>query len=729
MTLATQLTLLVIMGVEYFGIRVPVLRQTISFIYLAFIPGMLIMWVLKLWQLSVVEFIVYSVGLSLSFIMLTGALMNSFYPLIGIMQPISEIPLVATISIIVFLLSFLCYSHNRDCSIAFHINLKLNPSTLSLMLLPISSILGTYLFNFHNNNILLLSIIVFISVIPILIAFNRISEEQYPLVIWVVSISLLFYCSLLTMYIRGSDIGLAHILSNMVITRGCWDPTIPNNNNAMLSLVMMPSIFSILCKVDYIWFVKALYPLLLSFLPVGLYQLYHQQTSKKIAFFSTFLFVSMYIFFDWLSLVMKQGLASIFIMLSMLTIINHKINGMKKSLLIVVFIFSLIVSHYGSSYIFMFFLVSALCLAIVDKKLGFLRRHYTEVSPSTISFTLFSLFLVLSLGWGMYVSGSTSFNSLVRVGVNIVNSITELFDPQYSFTAQILLQDWPISVQILKYLYVTTILFIMIGILSLFFRRHKFHYDYITISVASFIVFLAVLIPRTTTAITTDRVYEIVMIILSPFCTMGGIEITEWLGRNYGRLVRSSRTQASMSSLRVFSIFLTVFLLANSGWISEVIIKDSFFPSIYISKERIISSRDIPGKIYVYDRYPLDTDVFCAQWLLTYMESTATIYTDKSRDMTKNPFPYIAFIRTGTDFPYISSIRARPTYPQISNILSEVRSDQKGYIYLRSLNIREAIIVTSTYPTTLWIDIDNISHVLEVRDKIYSNEGSEIYYR
>ena len=119
--LALQLAVLGAIGLDYIGLQIPILRQAICFIYLSFIPGTLILRILKLNKLSAIETILYSVGLSLSLLMFTGALINALYPLIGISRPISEIPLVVTISILVLFLCFVCYMRDKDYSTSFPI--------------------------------------------------------------------------------------------------------------------------------------------------------------------------------------------------------------------------------------------------------------------------------------------------------------------------------------------------------------------------------------------------------------------------------------------------------------------------------------------------------------------------------------------------------------------------------------------------------------------------------
>ena len=709
-----QLAFLGLVGLEKLGLEIPILRQAVGFIYLTFVPGFLIFKILQINNRNIIESLLYSVGLSLSFLMFTGALINFLYPLIGISKPISEISLIITISVIVLLLCFICYLRDKGYSTTFSINKKqlFSPFVLSLSLLPFLAVFGTYLLNFYDNNILLLILLAIISAIPIFVESNRISERIYPFAVWSISISLLFYNSLISMYIRGGDVELAHHLSNSVITNGLWDSTIPSNMNAMLSIVMLPPIFVDVCNIDFIWFVKIIYALLLSFLPVGLYQLYKKQTNEKIAFFSCFFFVSMYLFFVWLSMSIKQGFAEFFLSLLVLLMIDKDMSNTKQLLLSIVFMFSLIVSHYAISYIFMFSVIFALCFILLDKK--FMKRYNDE---SIISPTFVSLYIVFAIGWYMYISSSWTFNTIVGLGNNIVSSIAEFLNPEYSFTAHILGTKWTLSIQIMKYLYLIASFFIAIGILVLLLDRHfykenkfKFHYDYAVLSISFFVMLLGTFVPATTIAISTDRVYQITSVLLAPFCVIGSIEFCKSFEKVYSKLFHIT----DKHSLKVISIFLMIFLLFNSGWASEVIIKDSFLPDIYISKERIIRDGDPAGKLYLYDKYTFDCDVFSAQWLLKNMESDTIIYTDKDHGVSS--FPYIAEVQTGIT-PY-------------TRILSNTHIKQlKGYIYLRHLNIKEGIIEISVYPTIKWDYTSKLYPILNASNKIYTNGGSEIYHR
>ena len=86
-TLAIQLAAFGIIGINELGVKLFSLRQIILFIYLIFVPGILIIGTFKLLnKLSITEIVLYSVGLSNSFLMIVGAIINNIYPIFGIFR-------------------------------------------------------------------------------------------------------------------------------------------------------------------------------------------------------------------------------------------------------------------------------------------------------------------------------------------------------------------------------------------------------------------------------------------------------------------------------------------------------------------------------------------------------------------------------------------------------------------------------------------------------------------
>jgi uncharacterized membrane protein len=277
LVLAIQLALLGLVGLTALGFDVPFLTQVVGFIYLAFIPGLLILRILRLHGLGTIETLLYSVGLSIASVMFLGFFMNMLYPLIGIFRPISTLPLIITLTVAVAILCLVAYiqesrktmAHSQHHSMSW--SEILSPPTLFLLLLPLLSILGAYyLANFHQNNILLLILIGLIALVPALVAFNKfIPQRLYSLAVVMIAIALLFHNSLISMYlVEWGDIVWEYYFQNVVLANSLWDHTLPANFNATLSITMVAPIYSLILNMDSVWVFKIVYPLLFSLVPL-----------------------------------------------------------------------------------------------------------------------------------------------------------------------------------------------------------------------------------------------------------------------------------------------------------------------------------------------------------------------------------------------------------------------------------------------------------------------------
>ena len=96
--------------------QIPILRQGFVFIFLTFISGFILLRIFRIHNLSNTESLLYSVGLSLAFLMFIGFSANMIYPMLGISKPFSIVSLMLTINTSLLLLCFLCYLSDKNFS-------------------------------------------------------------------------------------------------------------------------------------------------------------------------------------------------------------------------------------------------------------------------------------------------------------------------------------------------------------------------------------------------------------------------------------------------------------------------------------------------------------------------------------------------------------------------------------------------------------------------------------
>jgi uncharacterized membrane protein len=641
--------------------------------------------------------------------MFTGALINFLYPLIGISKPISEIPLLTTITAIILFLCLIYYLRNKSNSHSFNIDIEeiFSPLSLLLLLFPFLAILGVHLLNVHGNNMILLIQLAIISLIPILVAFDKFPKEVYPVAIWVIALSLLLQNSLPSMYVRLTDNFFEYSVANLVMKNGLWDPTIASPLNAMLGVTILLPIFSEICEMSLTWVFKIIVPLLFSFVPLGLYHVFRKQTTVKIAFLSCFFFVSIFQFFTWAGLTQKQMTSGLFLVLFLLLITNEDMNRVSKSALLIFFALSLAVSHHGTSYIFMACLIAVLGIAPLLRRI---HKNQDDKATRTVTPSFIALYISFAIAWYMYMTEGSAFDGMVHIGHHLINSILMWYIlPEHSYAYGMLFGELSMSLRILKILSLISVIFIAIGILSLFYKRtFEFKNEYEAFSIAFIGVGASVFVGAMSRVSSPDRIFHLITFCLAPFCIIGGIIFFKGLTRISKYLyLKCNEDKLAVVAL---SVFLTVYLLFNTGFISEVALKDFPGAPIYISKARIVESGTIQEKEYLYRHYVPMRDVLGGKWLARNRDITAKIYADY----------------WGISILTYSIYGVEIDEKNIEK-LERNTNLENAYVYLRKLNTKDEIFISHPFPQVTFFNLSEIASSLGSKNKIYDNGGSEVW--
>lgn len=706
--LTVQLVMLCIVGLDFLGLQIPILRQFMGFIYLTFVPGILILRIFRLHKLGNIETVLITVGLSIAILMFVGLFTNTVYPFFGILRPISTTSLMITISIIILILCIICYIIDKDFFNPDSIDVEdiLSPPALFLCLIPFLAVFGTYLVNFYYSNIILIVMIIVVALIIILIGFDTfIPKNLYPLAVFIIAITLLFHNSLISMYIWGWDIHIEYYLSSLVTTSARWDPTIPLTVNAMLSIVILAPIFSNICGMSLTWVFKIIYPLLFSLVPLGLYKVFQKQTDDKIAILSCFFFMSVFMFYTEMLGLARQQIAELFLILMMLLMISKNINCTTKAGLSIIFAFSLAVSHYGLSYIFMFSLIAAGGLFFLNMQY----RDQNNTIKRIITPTFVLLCITFTIAWYTYVSSSSAFNTIIRIGDHIISNIfTDFLNPDATQGLNIILSKAGSSLcEVAKYLHLLTQFFIVIGVRTLLLKRSnmKFEKEYVAFAATYFaICFASITVPFFASALNTTRLYQISLIFLAPFFVIGVITSFKAISNVIGVHWTDSHIG---SSLKVLSVFLSIFLLFNTQFVMQIA-KDHP-SSISLSQKWIKESGNARDRNSFYGEYHPEQDIFGVKWLSKNRNNKLRLYADIAH-VTHS------FVSYGMmPYQYI-----------LTNTTIVVKD---SYVYMGYANVHYGLMYGVLKKKEYWWNLADLSPSLDEINIIYSNGGAQVYYR
>jgi len=518
-------------------------------------------------------------------------------------------------------------------------------------------------------------------------------SKFYPIALIMIAIALLFQYSFISNHLTsyGSDLTAEYFAFKNTENVAFWNSTNPypgSETNAarindMLSVTILPTIYSSLLNMDSVWMFKILYPLLFSLVPLGLYCLWEKWFGSKLAFFAAFLFMAQQTFYTEMLGLNRQIIAELFFVLLLVIIFSKKLKTDNKVICFVIFGFALVTSHYGLAEIALFLMSLTLIYSIVLKRPG-----------KNLTVGLVVLFFVITFFWYLFTVNAAVFDSIVDFGGYVYGQLGDFLNPT-SRGATVLrglgLEEAPYIWNTISraFAYITQA-FIVFGFFAVVKKRKNtpLEVEYFVFTSLSMALLAAlILVPGLANTLNMTRFYHILLFFLAPLCALGAETIVQ--------LISKYKTELKTSILLL--MVLVPYFLFQTNFMYEV--TGSYSWSVPLSKHRM-SAVELYGDFGYITVY----SVFGPQWLTKNAVIDHTqMYSDYySRNELR-----------GYGLVYVGNIET------LSNT-TEV--DPDGLVYLSPLNVINGIVVGSRLS---W----NLSELSYLRDlnKVYSNGGSEIY--
>ena len=612
-------------------LNLSIAREVIGIFYLSFIPGFLFIKILKL-QLETVEFFVFAAGFSIAFLMFSGLIINQFGVLVGISFPLSTLPLSLFINTLVLGAAAVAYLRRGNKTIDnLAPKLSIHPAYGILALIPLLSIIGTYFVNTTGNSFYLLLMILSIALVAVVVAFYEKSTNVYAFAIFMIALALLFQTSLISNYILpyGGDVPAEFYVFKTTQMHSLWNPVFQvasdqnfGRFNAMLSITILPTIYSNMLGMDPTWVFKIIYPMIFALVPLGLYVLWQRYIGKKSAFLAVFLFMAQATFFTEMTALNRQMIAELFFVLLLLVILNKKLKLETKFLTFAIFSFALIVSHYGIALIFLFLIFVAWAFSL----------FYLKKRSFNLQFSMVLFFSVALFGWYIYTSGGTVFDSLMSFTNYVTGQLGGFLNPASrgdTVLTGLGLTQSPSFLNTVSrgFAYITEI-FIAIGIIGLLLRKTRFTFDrdfsLFSLVAAAFLVALTV-VPGLANTLDMTRFYHILLMLLAPFCIVGMWTLVQFVFKHEKKIV---------VALLVVAVLVPYFLF-QTNFVFEVAKTESW--SIPLSGYRMnpmqlygsygyIDSYSVYGAEWVYNNVPYQYNLLGDNGLYTALTAYGLIY-------------------------------------------------------------------------------------------------------
>lgn len=687
-------------------LNIPIARQAIVFACLIFIPGTIILKALRLDELHLVEKVVFSVGFSIVFLMIVGLVINEIGG--SRARPLSELPLMLVLDGALISMFVLGYLTNKEYKFPWITDLKLSPSITSAIpfaLLPILSIVGAIWVNAYGDNRVLLFLI---ATIAVLFAFCALSEKVlpvklYPFALFSIAIALLFHYSLISSYVIGPDIQLEYYSFRVTqdaahwssVIRNIWDYTY-GRFNSMISITILPTILSNLLNLNATWTLKIVYPIIFSFVPLSLYQLWQTFMGKKAAFVTTFFFMAQLTFYTDMLALAREMVAELFFVLLLFVLLNNKMKLVSRKLCFIIFSTGLVLSHYSMSYIFLFYILLVLILLFLVKR-----------PSTTITLSMVAFFFGIMFSWYIFTSSSGAFTSLVTFGDNVYNDLGGFLSIESRGSGVMRglgleSSPTPLNTASRIFAYATQFLILVGFIVEITGRTKKRartpattspeYMAFSTMNIA--LLALLILVPGLALTMRIERFYHILLFVLAPFCVLGAQKLVSF--------VSTSKTESK--TIVLLLVILIPYFLFQTSFIYEVTGSRS---------QSIPLSRNHMDRFLLFNNYGYidEQSVSGVEWMSDHLNLSDTSITGAplSADLISTTYVLTSYGMYRGELDILS----RNTV---------IRSGEA--VYLSSYNVIDGKFRDSSGTLK---NITDISSLLDKLNKLYSNGASEIY--
>jgi|GEM_PF-444295 len=777
--LLTILTVILTMNLLIL-LDIPFLRQIFGFLFLTILPGLLILQALKLDKLGFTEKFVLSVGLSISFLMFFGLLLNSLSLSLGYISPLSNIPLLFSFNIAFILLMIVGYNRNKNSVISLP-NLNLSTSEKAFLIVPVLfsalSVFGMHIMNITDNNIFLMFLLFLIPAYVVFVCFfnQKFPKRLYPATIFLIGIALLLMHSLRSNHIIiGADTGREFYFWWMTLSNLHWSISTYSTLNACLSISLLPTIYQSVLTISPEFLFKILYSLIFSISPLVIYVLSKKYIGSFYAFLASIFFMSQPTFLSTPGYA-RTNIAILFCALAIMTLFHNGIDKFNKKLLFIIFIVSTIVSHYSSTYIFLTVLVMTwfgmqILLKIASHKWKFvipLRNHSNEESesfsllqkessietgnviPKTTAFeflhlrkgitiTVIALFFAILFFWYSQLT-ETAFNSGVVFIEDTIVNLNKFFVLESRGTPIMALLGKDIMYkEIPKKIHFAstwmTFILIAIGVISVIvnyykaiiravyskpkFLKNNFEIEYFAMTLACSIILLTMIaLPFVSQGYGIDRTYLLIAVVLSPFFIIGGIKLSQFLQFLFAFISRCFRSSKPYIYIKNRENSASPKHIKIRPFLVILLVLVPYFMCTTGSLYQIYG---IPNKVTLNS----EGDSYDCGYIHdqeSYGSRWLARHAEQEKTIYTTPYGIETLFSQGKISPdqcygYITSHYER--YGKIN-----------GYIYLRYLNVvnNEILVYSLLYKRLERHHMEEYSGMLTEKNRIYTNGGSDVF--
>lgn len=606
--------------------------------------------------------IVYGVALFLVALMGLGLFINYLGMAIGNNRPLNSGVILFSFWFIVFVVTLV----NKDKIIAW-IKSWHKPSipfsVYALILLPIMAIVGAELVNYYQNNSILLVLLVVVAIIPIICMFTKVIPEKYwAFTIFMIGLSLVLHRALISNYLWGSDNLAEYGVYRVTNLMGKWDSNlitgVSQGYNTTLSVTILPVMIAKITRISGFMVFKVVFPIIVTLIPVGMYEIFKKQFSSKISFLGCFLFMACYSFYTTLLNTDKQTVACFLMVVFVLMMLEE--NSRLRNVLLLTLGIGIVVSHYAVA-ILLLMLIIPIAIALYRKK----------AMPIYIPIVI----VAFAVGWYALQGHGFVLKEVLDYGKNaltvpidngaVSNQVSAFPRNEVVRLLTYGSSDMPLS---MLYIYFVMIGLTFVGALKILIERFK-KVDWYLIAIVMLGIYLLaeVVLPSVSSIITVDRIFPLAMIFLAPLMFVA----LSWIFRKW--------------AIVLSVVFSVVFLLCNTGFIYNLV------------HQPLANSISLDYRSNILDTFSAG-EIQGAEWMVNRIRPSKIYYDSKTIQLffylddavndTTNPSRVGYYLTRNPNMLEINNIIPAGSYIFLSKFNMEYKEFYVGYTGYEMLNIK-----------------------------------------
>lgn len=624
--------------------NIPVYRQVMG-VLLLLLPGLLFMRLLDLKITDTTEKLLLTLGICVSILLLSGLIFNCVLLNIGIYTPLSTESLLIMLNFLCILFLIL-QSRNKFSEIKLILpKIRLNRYDkffLSIaFLIPVLGLWGIYMMNKYSYNTILVAFLIFVSIVILLIVIynKKFASCIYPILIFSISISLVLLYPMRSDHLLGIDIHSEYYIFQQVMNNLYWQLTPSSGSSSFqlllpcISISLFPALLQSILHVDAETLYRLYIPILFSVTPVIVYVIANRYLNNIEAFLASIAFISYYSFFSASSL-SRATLALLFFALFILVLFNGTFRSVQKSVLLLLFSISMIVTHYSSTFVFLFIIGFSFIISyFLSKKINFKRELMGALILSIIAIAFFWYSMISG---GIFSTSLTFTKSVLNLdNMNVEGSHDEMLSQLWGNVTHGYI-SWINLIVTWLFLFL-----IGIGVLGLILRsrrdwfeskgrkkdmllKKEFELEFVIITVLCVaILAMTVILPFLSSGYDLNRIYLQTSIILSVIFIFGGKyasavikKITNLL--KMANICKNRNIQIDIDKLGYIIILVVL--------IPHLLFAANIPQQLYGNGDTIIFNSDGLG----YDTFYIhDSDISCIAWLDSNQIGNHNIWADK----------------------------------------------------------------------------------------------------